>query len=54
MDDYYQKEYKKITEMTLKKENKIIIGITSSFEKSFIPIVINRLKNNIKYLLMSK
>ena len=44
LDDYYQKEYKKITEMTLKKENKIIIGITSSFEKSFIPIVINRFK----------
>ena len=24
LDDYYQKEYKKITEMTLKKENKTI------------------------------
>lgn len=44
IDDYYQKEYKKISELALEKENEIIIGITSSFERNFIPIVINRFK----------
>lgn len=44
MNDFYQKEYQKISELARCHQDEIVIGITSSFEKTFIPKIINDFK----------